>query len=132
MIDGVLGFFAFSFTFSILFHVNIWLYIFDTFCVAKLLYFGFQACNFIEKETLAQVFFCEFCEISKGKDTPWKFSFKAFHQIQFQGHFIKHEILSWNTFILVSNIHCVCFSPIKKIVFAEKRYRAKFNRKDIV
>ena len=23
------------------------------------------ACNFIKKETLAQVFFCEFCEISK-------------------------------------------------------------------
>ena len=25
-----------------------------------------QACNFIKKETLAQVFFCEFCEISKN------------------------------------------------------------------
>ena len=25
-----------------------------------------QACNFIEKETLAQVFSCEFCEISKN------------------------------------------------------------------
>ena len=24
------------------------------------------ACNFIKKETLAQVFFCEFCEISKN------------------------------------------------------------------
>ena len=24
------------------------------------------ACNFIKKETLAQVFFCKFCEISKG------------------------------------------------------------------
>ena len=26
----------------------------------------FQACNFIKKETLAQVFSCEFCEISKN------------------------------------------------------------------
>ena len=26
---------------------------------------NFEACNFIEKETLAQVFSCEFCEISK-------------------------------------------------------------------
>ena len=26
----------------------------------------FEACNFIEKETLTQVFFCEFCEISKN------------------------------------------------------------------
>ena len=25
-----------------------------------------KACNFIKKETLAQVFFCEFCEISRN------------------------------------------------------------------
>ena len=25
-----------------------------------------QACNFIKKETLVQVFFCEFCEISQN------------------------------------------------------------------
>ena len=25
-----------------------------------------QACNFVKKETLAQVFSCEFCEISKN------------------------------------------------------------------
>ena len=50
----------------------------------------------------------------------WNFSFRAFHEIQFQGHFMKHEILSWNTFTLVSNIHSVCFSSIK-------RYRVKFN-----
>ena len=27
---------------------------------------GRQACNFVKKETLAQVFYCEFCEISKN------------------------------------------------------------------
>ena len=27
---------------------------------------GLKACNFIKKETLTQVFFCEFCEISKN------------------------------------------------------------------
>ena len=27
---------------------------------------GVQICNFIKKETLAQVFFCEFCQISKN------------------------------------------------------------------
>ena len=27
---------------------------------------GWEACNFIKKETLAQVFSCEFCEISKN------------------------------------------------------------------
>ena len=33
-----------------------------------------QACNFIKKEILAQVFFCEFCEISKNTfftEQPW-------------------------------------------------------------
>ena len=87
-----------------------------------------EDCNFIKKETLAQVISCEFCEISKnnfltehlrtassqirsniliisdvfvrrvylfeciykGKDTLWNFSFKAFHEIQFQGHFMKY------------------------------------------
>ena len=29
-----------------------------------------EACNFIEEETLAQVFYCEFCEISK-KHLRW-------------------------------------------------------------
>ena len=63
----------------------------------------------------------------KGKDTLWNFSFRAFHEIQFQGHFMKREILSWNTFTLVSNIHYVCFSSIK-IVFAEKRYRVENSK----
>ena len=45
---------------------------------------------------------------------------------QFQGGWF-HETLSWNTFTLASNIHCVCSSSIKKIVFTEKRYRLKFN-----
>ena len=29
-------------------------------------FFKFQACNFIKNETLAQMFSCEFCEISKN------------------------------------------------------------------
>ena len=29
--------------------------------------FNFKACNFIKKDTLAQVFSCEFCKISKNK-----------------------------------------------------------------
>ena len=53
-----------------------------------------QSFLFIKKETMEQLFSCEFCEISKGKDTLWNFSFRAFHEIQFQGHYMKHEILS--------------------------------------
>ena len=56
----------------------------------------------------------------KGKDKLWNFSFRAFHKIQFQGHFIKHELLSRNIFALVSKLQCVCFSSITKIMFTEK------------
>ena len=40
---------------------------------------------------------------------------------------MKHEILSWNTFTLVSNIHCVCFSSIKKLCFQRKISCKKFK-----
>ena len=49
----------------------------------------------------------------------WNFSSRGFHEIQFQCHFMKHKILSWNNFTLVSNIHCVCFSSIKNCVYWE-------------
>ena len=34
--------------------------------VSFLIKLQFEACNFIKKETLAQVFSCEFCEIYKS------------------------------------------------------------------
>ena len=43
-----------------------------------------------------------------------------YDEIQFQGHFMKHEIFSCNTLTLVPNIHCVCFSLIKNCVNIEK------------
>ena len=45
----------------------------------------------------------------------WNFSFRAFHDIQFQVHFMKHEILSWNTLTLVSKFHFLFSSSIKKL-----------------
>ena len=51
----------------------------------------------------------------------------AFHEIEFQGHFMKQKVLSWNSFILLSKFHCVCCSSIKD-GFTEKRYLLKFNR----
>ena len=50
----------------------------------------------------------------------WNFSFRVFHEIQFQGHFMNHEILSWNTFTLVSQCHCVCFSSMQKLCLERK------------
>ena len=32
-------------------------------------------------------------KLFKGKDTLRNISFRAFHEMQFQGHFMKHEIL---------------------------------------
>ena len=58
---------------------------------------------------------------SQGKDTPSNFPFRVFYEIQFQRHFRKREILSWNALTLVCNFHCVCFSSIKKLVFTKKR-----------
>ena len=59
----------------------------------------------------------------------WNFSFRAFHEIQFQEHFIKHEILSWNTFTLVSKFHFLFFSSIKKLSLQRKDifWQSKFR-----
>ena len=58
--------------------------------------------------------------VRKGKDKLWNFSFRSFHEIQCQGHFMNHEILSWNTFTLVSQCHCACFSSIQKLCWQTK------------
>ena len=68
----------------------------------------------------------------KGRIHCEIFSFRAFHEIQFQGHFIawntfKHEILSWNSFTLAFKFYCVRFSSIKKLCLQLERYRVKFN-----
>ena len=67
----------------------------------------------------------------ESKDILWNVSLRAFHEIQFQEHFMKYEILSWNTFTLVSKFHCVWFSSLKKQriyrVFTEKRCLLKFS-----
>ena len=49
-------------------YLSVLLYIQEVFCKKKLfLEISQKACNFIKKETLAPVFSCEFCEISKNK-----------------------------------------------------------------
>ena len=40
----------------------------------------------------------------------WIFCFWVFHEMQFQGHSMKHKVLSWNTFTLVYKFHCLYFS----------------------
>ena len=55
------------------------------------------------------------------------FSFEVFREIQFQKHFMKHEILSWNTLTLVSKFHCASFSSMKKCVYIEKIYAGSGN-----
>ena len=49
-------------------YLSVLLSIHEVFCKKKLfLEISQKACNFIKKETLAPVFSCEFCEISKNK-----------------------------------------------------------------
>ena len=78
--------------------------------------------KFTEKHLCQDLFF-------KGKDTLWNFSIRAFHEIQFQGHFTKHKKLSWNTFALVSKIHCVRFSSIKKLCLQKKGVKCNIIKK---
>ena len=104
-----------------------------------------QLCKYLNWSPFFSYFFfnfflvpaCSFFVFSflKGR-IHWNFSFWASHEIQFQGHFMKHEMLSWNTFtllLLLLLVHSLrMFLINKKIAFAEKRYRVKFNRKDIL
>ena len=41
----------------------------------------------------------------QGKDTLQGFCFRVFHEVQFQGPFMKHKMLSGNIFALVSEFH---------------------------
>ena len=45
---------------------------------------------------------------------------EAFNEIQVQENFMKHEMLSWNTFTLVFKLHCILFSSIKRLCFQRK------------
>ena len=56
--------------------------------------FRAKACNFIKKEALAQVFFCEFCEISKSTffhRTPLVAAFERGRNISKTFAFIFHH-----------------------------------------
>ena len=57
---------------------------------------------------------------SKGKDTLWIFLSEYFMKYSSRVISWNMKYCSWNTFTLVSNIHCVCFSPIKKLCLQRK------------
>ena len=73
-----------------------------------------QACNLIKKETLAQVFSCEFCEISKNTFS-YRISLVAASGVKYEKHFI-HVIsqLGWpcniNPEIFSSELKSQCVS----------------------
>ena len=46
--------------------MHLWQYLWQYDSIIVLIILETSACNFIKKETLAQVFSCEFCEISKN------------------------------------------------------------------
>ena len=83
------------------------------------------ACNFIKKKTLAQVFSCEFCEISKNTlstEHIW-----ATASSLTKGHYISAATLLWNAF-KPSEKYFLCSKVKQK---ANKNLNAKIvQRKD--
>ena len=76
----------------------------------------FQACNFIKKETLAQAFSCEFCEIFKGTffyRTP-PVATSVFYS---QYYKILNTFLSSGSFkdLAVLKISCLCLKSSRKL-----------------
>ena len=78
------------------------------------------ACNFTKKETLAQVFSCEFCEIAKNTfftEHLWAAVSKQFPQTKQIHSSLSHLLKSWSSSSLqwtaVSKLirHCCAFTP---------------------
>ena len=90
-----------------------------------------KACNFIEKETLAQVLSCEFCEISKNTflhRTPLVAASERSQQHEIGQ--LKHRLMNdWKCFsyclkksrfwssMLVVAVHLYCFKQFKVTLF---------------
>ena len=62
-----------------------------------------QACSFIKNETMAQVFSCEFCKISKGEDTLWNISFRCL---------IKRNLMQITLHLIL--FHEICITYVKR------------------
>ena len=76
-----------------------------------------SACNFIKKETLALVFSCEFCEISRSTvsyRTPPMTASSAFIL-----YFSIFGLNTWSSCILANSVHTKC-RPSKLIFFPER------------
>ena len=58
-----------------------------------------EACNFIKKETLAQVFSCEFCEISKNTFSIEHFQMTA-SVVDIMFSFIRQNCLTYSFFVI--------------------------------
>ena len=69
-----------------------------------------NSCNFIKKETLAQVFSCEFCEISKNT-----FSYRTAPVAAFVGHYHLHKKIKY--FTLSINLPNCSFKVSRKLAF---------------
>ena len=103
------------------------------------LFFKPQACNFIKKETLAQVFSCEFCETSKNtfftehlwataseclqyvrcRSSVWNFPVVSFFKIFFiwKTYFQEHLRVFFIHFFLLSFLTAMCQARIYSLCF---------------
>ena len=91
---------------------------------------GKQACNFIEKETLTQVFSCEFCEIFKNtffhRTPPVAASYSRLHFYCHYEKFLERSMLKLHCFVnekiifTNSEVYEFTFTKIKYQVIFEK------------
>ena len=78
-----------------------------------------QACNFIKKETLAQVFYCEFCETFKSNyfyrtpldDCFWNFKIQFLRRIKWFIYRLKKE---WTLTRFIVFVHKGTLMQIRK------------------
>ena len=69
-----------------------------------------EACNFIKKETLAQVFSCEFCEISKNP-----FSYRTLTVAASVGFWLVSFVRETNHIIGKSNLVYIIAAPMSRL-----------------
>ena len=85
-----------------------------------------QACNFIKKETVAEEFSCEFCEISRSTfftENVWTTASKKWMGTIFWKSSIKQVILKWkmkNNFHEFFLLHDMIYFYIESLLYFQK------------
>ena len=87
-----------------------------------------EACNFIKKETLAQVFSCEFCKISKNTFFHRTPSVAASHMTCLKNPLSHMISCSSSTQLIKSDFSLLYYSPIStQVIFTEHKLHSNWR-----